>query len=87
MNMKRFEDWQKGSFYEFLEVNDQVDKRFYEYFINVLPPVTFWTRLVQMGEPYSHVNGEPTYATLSKEDGVWVYKGHCYKGQSEMPIN
>lgn len=86
MSIKRFEDWKKGSFYEFLQVGDQVDEGFYNYFINTLPPRTLWSSLVQMGEPYSHINGQATYATLSKEEGVWIYKGHCFKGQSQEAI-
>lgn len=87
MSVKKFSDWKKGSFYEYLEVGDQVDEGFYNYFINTLPPRTLWSTLVQMGEPYSHVDGKPTFATLLKENGVWIYKGHCFSGQSESVIS
>lgn len=85
MSIKRFDDWTTGSFYSYLEVGDQVDEGFYDYFINTLPPRTMRATLVQMGEPYSHIDGKPTFATLSKEDGVWIYKGNCFAGQSLMP--
>lgn len=83
MSLKKFDDWKKGSFYEFLQIGDKVDEGFYHYFVNTLPPVTYSATLVQMGEPYSHIDGRATYATLSKEDGFWVYKGHCFKGNRE----
>lgn len=83
--MKTYEDW-KGSLCEYLQVGDQVDEGIYNHFVNALPPATFWSTLVQMGEPYSHVNGKATFATLAKENGVWTYKGHCHRGETEEPV-
>ncbi len=81
-DIKRFEDWQSGSFYQFLQVGDKVDEEFKNYFINTLPPACNRTTLIQFGEPYSHADGLAIFATLSKIDGQWTYVGNCFYGES-----
>lgn len=81
--IKKFEDWKNCSFYDFLNVGDYVDERFVDYFLEVIYPRT-WTRtIIQMGEPYSHINGKATYATLSKDEFGWKFCGNCHIYETE----
>lgn len=80
--LKTFENW-RGSLTTYLEIGDEVDRGIYEHFINVMPPATFRENLIQMGEPYSlSKEGKPTYLTLEKINGKWIYKGTCHKGEN-----
>jgi len=79
--IKTYKEWE-GSLYDYLKVGDIVDDEMVDYFINVLPPVTFKSYLVQMGEPYSHVNGKATYSTLYKSTEGWTYMGNCHRGET-----
>ena len=62
--------------------------------MDCLPPACMGARCSQMGEPYSHrkdpKTGEyrPVFATFSKvggkwPNGIWEYRGHCFKGETE----
>lgn len=78
--MKTYKDW-NGDLGSYLEVGDIVDGEMYDYFINVLPPRTNRSDLVQIGEPYSMSNeGLPTYSTLKVSKEGWRYAGHCHAG-------
>lgn len=79
--VKRYEDW-KGDLHDFLKIGDLVDEGITDHFLNVLPPATWTGSLIQMGEPYSHVGGKATFATLKKTPEGWVYAGHCYRGEN-----
>lgn len=70
----------------FLQIGDLVDKEFVEYFINVMPPATMNSHCIQIGEPYSHMNGKATFSTLKKTEEGWVYAGHCHRGQTTPPM-
>lgn len=81
--LKTYKNW-KGSLNSYLQIGDKVDEEMYEYFINVMPPVTFNSKMVQMGEPYSSSReGKPTYLTLEKIDNEWIYKGTCHAGDNK----
>lgn len=82
--MKTYADW-KGNLYDYLQIGDIVDEEMVEYFIDVLPPACFNSSCIQMGEPYSHIDGNATYATLKKVDGEWVFAGNCFYGETEQP--
>jgi hypothetical protein len=82
--MKRYANW-KGSLNDFLEVGDLVDEEMMEYFINVLPPETFTSSCIQIGEPYSFVAGAETYSTLKWTYDGWMYCGNCHSGRTEEP--
>jgi hypothetical protein len=69
----------------FLQVGDAVDDEMFRYFLEVLPPKTWRADLLQIGEPYSHLQGRPTYATLHKCDGRWIYAGNCHAGEHREP--
>lgn len=81
---KSYRKWE-GDLKDYLNIDDYVDQEMADYFINVLPPRTMNSKLIQMGEPYSHVNGRATYATLEKDNIAWRYCGNCYAGQSTEP--
>lgn len=83
--IKTYADW-KGNLSEYLQIGDVVDQEMVDYFINVLPPATMNSQCVQMGEPYSSVQGRMTYCTLKKLNGQWVYAGYCWKGQTSVPL-
>ncbi|ACA42355.1 hypothetical protein [Lysinibacillus sphaericus] len=80
MNLKTAANW-KWSLHQYLQVGDIVDDEIYSHFVNVLPPATFKQSLVQMGEPYCHVEGQPTYPTLQKTEHGWKYMGNCFRGE------
>ncbi|RJX40956.1 hypothetical protein D3P09_02760 [Paenibacillus pinisoli] len=86
MILKRYADW-KGSLKDFLQIGDEVDEDIVNHFLNVLPPVSWSSTLLQMGEPYSHVGGRPTFATLKRDGGRWFYAGCCYCGERTPVIN
>lgn len=79
--MKTYEQWGESNLNlgKFLQVGDEVDQAMVDYAINVLPPATFKTNLVQIGEPNSHVDGKATWATFQKRDGKWYWRGHCFR--------
>lgn len=81
MNLKTVENW-RGSLYEYLQVGDLVDEGIYNHFINVMPPATLRSTLVQIGEPYCHIDGKPTFATLEKNKSGWMYMGNCFRGET-----
>ena len=84
--LKTYEGW-KGNLHDYLEIGDQVDQELVDYFITVLPPATYNSRCIQMGEPYRTVNGKMTYITLKKTNEGWAFAGDCWKGQTEEPKN
>jgi hypothetical protein len=71
---------------EFLQVGDLVDEDMADYFLCVLPPATHLSALIQVGEPYSHVNGRPTFPTIKKTAEGWQYRGNCHIRQTSEPI-
>jgi hypothetical protein len=82
--VKTYEEWD-GSLNEYLQVGDIVDEEMADHFINVLPPATMNSQCIQMGEPYSHVNGKATFSTLKGSKDGWVYVGNCHRGETEEP--
>lgn len=70
---------------EFLQVGDLVDEDMADYFLCVLPPATHSSLLIQIGEPYSHVNGKPTFATIKKTADGWEYRGNCHIREPREP--
>jgi hypothetical protein len=84
MTIKTYRDWM-GNLDEYLHIGDLVDMEMYYYFLDVLPPASMNGRIVQIGEPASHVNGRATYATLKKTEDGWMYVGECHRGETEEP--
>ena len=60
---------------EYLNIGDEVDREIYWYFIEVLPPACMSSTCVQIGEPYTHIDGKPAFNTLEKINGKWTYTG------------
>lgn len=87
--VKTYADWNGSGkdLSQFLQVGDAVDDQMAWYFLEVLPPATNLTNLIQIGEPYSHVQGRPTFSTLHRENGQWIYRGHCHRGQHTEPAD
>lgn len=74
----------EGSLKDYLNVGDTVDTEMYEYFLDVVTPETDKETLVQIGEPWSETkDGQFTFETLEKINGVWVYKGTCVSGDNK----
>lgn len=84
--MKKYADWKKESIYEFLQAGDVVDEEFVQYFINVMPPACMTSGVIQIGEPYSHINGKATYPTLKNSPEGWRFAGNCHRGET-VPQN
>ena len=62
---------------EYLNVGDPVDKELEMYFLEVLPPATWTSAVIQIGEPYDHdENNRPRFSTLEKCGENWVYMGN-----------
>lgn len=82
--MKTYKDW-NGDLGDYLKVGDVVDQEMADYFLNVMPPACWKGNLIQIGEPYNHINGKATYATILSTTRGWEYRGHCHRGQTEEP--
>ena len=85
--MKTLEDWKEGNLEDYLVVGNEVDEAMVEYFRDVLPPRTDHSHLMQVGEPYSHIDGRATYSTFYQEDGRWFYAGNCHAGERHQPMD
>jgi hypothetical protein len=85
--MKTREQWGQShlSLNQFLQVGDLVDEAMADYFLEVLPPATQNSNLIQVGEPHSDVNGRPTFPTLKKTAAGWQYCGNCHIRQTVEP--
>ena len=92
--VKTYEGWGEsgvGSFGEYCKPGDEVDDAMVDYFLNVVPPATFKSNLIQAGEPYSSEpdeNGKyrSTWTTFAVVDGVWRYCGECFAGQTQNRV-
>ena len=89
-DIKTLHEWEEkgGNFTDFCKVGDKVDKGIVDYFLDVLPPITWRSNLVQCGEPYGHRDNPETgrweamYITFAKNDnGQWCYAGICFLNQ------
>lgn len=80
--IKTYAAWE-GNLSDYLQLGDVVDQEMVDYFVNELPPAYWSDTLVQMGEPYSHVEAGAIYATLHRTQRGWEYAGHCLRGKHE----
>jgi hypothetical protein len=81
--LKTEEGWRasKLNLTQYLQVGDSVDESIADYVLCELPPACYTSELLQMGEPYDSVRGEPTYITLHRTaDQPWKYVGTCHLG-------
>ena len=65
----------------FLDIGDQVDQAFADWWLDVLPPC-YWSRTIrQIGEAASSdAQGRNLYSTIALVGGKWTYMGECLKG-------
>lgn len=95
--IKSMSDWENSgleNFDEYFFPGDKVAEDVVDYFVNIMPPVMFGSRLVQAGEAYDTLpeSSEPgarwrnTYMTFAVKDGSWVYIGHCFKGETTARV-
>jgi hypothetical protein len=82
---KTCEGW-KGNLDSYLQIGDLVDDEMYDYFLEVLPPAYWSSRILQIGEPVSHGEWGATYATLRRTANGWMYAGNCYRGQDNAAL-
>jgi len=85
--MKTYQGWNesKMDLSRYLQIGDQVDEDLVDYILCVLPPATYTSSVIQMGEPQSHVAGRETFTTVHQVNDKWYYAGHCYRGQIVEP--
>lgn len=80
------EDWQRDKELS-PAIGQMVDNAVVWELIECLPPAYWHHGVFQVGEAYSHDKDtcQPLYATFEQvnTDGLWQYKGHCLKGQTE----
>ena len=74
----------------YLSIGDVVDDGLRDYFLCVLPPACRTSKIIQIGEPYSHVNDRETFSTIERtadeaNGSEWIYRGHCYQGEVIEP--
>ncbi|MCC8014665.1 MAG: hypothetical protein LIO87_05670 [Eubacterium sp.] len=101
--VKTFEGWHESGLHDYDDYcfpGDKVDNETVEYFINCLPPTTYKSGYVQIGDPYSceqDENGELryTYSTFSiinsekdsEGNPLWLYNGICFENGTVNVIN
>lgn len=87
--MKTLKDWEKSNTYyfeEFFIPGDIVGEDVVNEMRNSVPPVINRSYIMQAGEPYSHIDGRPTYMTFVNTADGWEYRGNCFKGEEYNPF-
>lgn len=92
--VKTMAEWNVNGvdFTKYVEDYDEIDEELYNYFMDVLPPMSLRTTQgfvdcgFQCSEPYDIVydnegNGHNTYSTFGKKNGKYYYMGLNVKGQ------
>lgn len=81
--VKTLKGWGKSNLNidQYLNVGDEVDEALYDYFLNILPPITWNRKMLQTGSVCDYVEGRGTYITFSTSRGVIRYCGECHKGE------
>lgn len=81
--VKTYEGWgMYQSLEDYLNPGDIVDEAMYEHFLNILPPLTHTSEMLQVSSPYDHINGKGIYCTFINRNGNWVYCGNCFRGDT-----
>ena len=76
----------------YFKQGDVVGKDVIDHFTNIMPPVTHYSDLLQVGERYDDRMGDDgryhaRFTTFSKEGAQWLYRGHCFRGERTEPLN
>lgn len=91
IDIKTLKGWNESEynyFEDFCKPGDMVSQDIIDYFINSYPPITDYEDFVQAGEPYDTMMDpednkfKSRYTTFEKEDGIWIYKGNCFKNKN-----
>lgn len=85
--LEDFEESNCESWEEYASVGDEISEEIINNFIDMLPPTTLTQNLLQIGEMCSYKKDEngitrAIYRTFSKEKENWIYKGYCFKGET-----
>jgi hypothetical protein len=85
--MKTLGEWRTSGarFHDYVAVGERVSDDVHDYFLELLPPVVMSGYMLQVGEPYSHVHGKPTFMTFVRDGRGWTYVGHCFAGERHEP--
>jgi len=82
--MKQWENSSNYSFTDFAKNGDEIDSEIYFYFLEVLPPIYHKNGVFQVSEPYSHIEGKPTYQTFQKIGSKYYYLGILTENRAEQ---
>lgn len=83
IKVMEIKDW-KTSIERDFKPGDYFDEGITWDLINSVPPLHLKKSYFQSGEPFSSVDGKPTYITLTKvsdDPEIWKYHGACHSGQ------
>ena len=91
---KSFDGWHKSSkehYCDYAQPGDIVDSETFDYFLDILPPVTMKWGYFQVGEPYSTAKAEDgtwkeTWMTFCKEGERYFYLGNCFIGERKHRV-
>ena len=85
--MKTLLGWQESqqNLSPYLCPGDEVEAAFADWALDILPPAFWSSSVVQIGEPHSHIEGRPTFATFYREGGSWFFAGYCHRGKIAEP--
>jgi hypothetical protein len=96
--LKTMEGWRESRLMldHYLQIDDEVDEDIVNYFINVLPPITWNGECIQIGEAIDVKYDKRikkcrnTYSTLKSNkqftpNRKWYYAGDCFKGETTEP--
>jgi len=91
--IKTYKGWgeSKQRLLEYLHKNleeqphQEIDEKLFTYLLEVVPPVYISNNIMQMGEPYTHIESKPVYFTFTDEGGKYFYVGLCYEGGTTQP--
>lgn len=91
-DIKTLKGWQASglkTFTDYVVPGDKVSEDIVNYFINISPPIVWYSLYVQAGSAYEHIRDEsgkenPCYLTFKREDndGEWIFTGICTKNDS-----
>lgn len=87
--VKTLQAWQdsKQMLSEFLTISDQIDDTLTDYVLSCVPPVTWTSEFIQMGEAYDHNKYGARYLTFFKDGENWQYIGLCNKVKENTKVS
>ena len=96
MTVKTIEGWHrfaeetgKSCWDDYCKPGERVAEDVYDYFLDIVPPLSIGVGYLQVGEPHSHYHNpetgkfQATYATFGRiQDSVLMYCGNCFAGET-----